>query len=61
MAKNWMGGIKSNGSFRRKAEKAGKTTREYAAEEKHDTKHPHTMHQAQAAANMMSITHHHHK
>lgn len=61
MSKNWMGGVKHNGSFRRKAEKAGKSTLAYAEQERHDTKHPATMHQAQAAYNMIEITHHHHR
>lgn len=57
---NWMQGVKHDGSFRRKAEKAGMSTRAYANKEKHDAKHPKTMHQAQAAANMMKISHHYH-
>lgn len=58
---DWMGGVKHNGSFKKKATKAGQSTLAYAEQERHDTKNPKTMHQAQAAYNMIKITHHNHR
>lgn len=51
--KKWMQGVKHTGEFKAKAKKAGMSTLAFADKEKHDKKHPKTMHQAQAAANMI--------
>ena len=57
MARDWIASATSNshGQFRKKAEKAGKTTREFAAE--HDGDSGRTGQQARLAETLMGMSH----